>query len=59
VLRSARFLSLIELTELYYVLTNIIPTDASGTLSKGNLLYNKPKKYESCVDLQENYIIIT
>ncbi len=49
-LRSARSLSLIELTELDYVLNNIVPTHTSGTLFKGNLLDNKPNRDESCVD---------
>ena len=49
-LRSARSLSLIELTELDYVLNNIVPTHTNGNFSKGNLLENKPNKDESCVD---------
>ena len=49
-LRSARYLSLIELIELYYVLNNIVPTHTSGTLFKGNFLDNKPNRDESCVD---------
>jgi len=50
VLRSATSLSLIELTKIYYLLNNIVPTHTSGTLSKGNLLFNKPNRDESCVD---------
>ena len=49
-LRSARCLSLIELTELDYVLNNIVPTHTSGTLFKGIFLDNKPNKDESCFD---------
>ena len=49
-LRSHRYLSLIELTEIYYVLNNIVPMHISGILSKGNLLDNKPNRDESCVD---------
>lgn len=49
-LRSARYLSLIELIEFDYVLNNIFPTHTSGTLSKGNLLDNKPNRDESCLD---------
>lgn len=49
-LRSARYLSLIELPELDYVLNNIVPTHTSVTLSKGNFLVNKPNIDESCVD---------
>ena len=49
-LRSARYLLLIELRELDYVLNNIVPTHTSGTLFKGNLLDNKPKRDESCVE---------
>ena len=48
--RSARSLSLIELTKLACVLKNIVPTHSSGTLFKGNLLDNKPNRDESCVD---------
>lgn len=51
VLRSVRSLSLIEMVELDYVLNNIVPKHTSGTLSKGNLLDNKPNKDESCIDL--------
>ena len=40
-LLSVRYLSLIELTELDYVLDNIFPTHTSGNLSKGNFLDNK------------------
>ena len=50
VLRSARYLSLIKLIKLDYVLNNIVPTHTSGTLSKGNYLDNKPNRDESCVD---------
>jgi len=50
VLRSARSLSLIELTELDYVLNNIVPTHTSGNLFKGSLLDNKPNIDESCVE---------
>ena len=50
VLRSVRSLSLIELTKLDYVLNNIVYSHASGTLSKGNLLDNKPNRDESCID---------
>ena len=49
-LRSARYLSLIELIELDYVLNNIVPTHTSGTLFKWNLLDNKTNRDESCVD---------
>ena len=49
-MRSARYLSLIESTELDYVLNNIVPTHNSGTLFKGNLLDNIPNRDESCVD---------
>ena len=49
-LRSARCLSLIELTELDYVLNNIVPTDTSRTLLKGNLLDSKTNRDESCLD---------
>ena len=49
-LRSARSLSLIELIELDYVLNNIVPPHTSGTLSKGNMLDNKPNKDELCID---------
>ena len=49
-LRSARSLSLIKLTKLDYLLNNIVPTHTSGTLSKGNLLDNKPNRDESCVN---------
>ena len=49
-LRSSRSLSLIELTELDYVLNNIVPTHTSETLFKGNFLDNKPNRDESCVD---------
>ena len=55
-LRSVRSFSLIELTELDYVLNNIFPTHTSGTLSKGNFLDNKLNRYESCVDSYENSI---
>ena len=48
-LRIARYLSLIELKELDYVLNNIVPTHTSGTLFKENLLDNKPNRYESYV----------
>ena len=47
--RSARSLSLIELTDLDYVLNNIVPTHTSGTLFKGNLPDNKHNRDESCV----------
>jgi len=50
VLRSARYLSLIELTELDYVLNNMVSMHISGTSSKGNFLDNKPNIDESCVD---------
>ena len=50
-LRSVRSFSLIELSELDYVLNNISPVHNSGTLSKWNLLDNKLNKYESCVEL--------
>ena len=49
-LRSVRSLSLIELTDLDYVLNNMVPTCTSGTLSKGHFLDNKPNRDESCVD---------
>ena len=49
-LRSVRSLSLIELTNLDYILNNIAPTHTSGTLFKGNLLDNKPNRDESCVE---------
>ena len=49
-LRSDRFLSLIELIELDYVLNNIVPTHTTGTLFKRNLLAIKPNRDESCVD---------
>ena len=58
-LRSVRPLSLIELTEIDYVLNNIVPTHTSGTLFKGNLLYNNPNRDESCVDSYEKYILMT
>ena len=41
---SAISLSLIELKKLDYVLNNIVFTHTSGTLSKGNLLDNKPNR---------------
>ena len=47
---SARYLSLIELIELDYVLNNMVPTHTSATLFKGNFLDNKPNRDESCVD---------
>ena len=50
VLRSARSLSLIKFTKLYYVLNNLVSTHTSGTLSKGNLLDNKPNRDESCIN---------
>ena len=46
-LRSARSLSLIELTKIDYVLNNIVPTHTSGTLFKRNLRDNKPNTDES------------
>ena len=49
-LRSGRCFLLIELAELDYVLNNIFPIHTSGTLSKGNLLDNKPNRDESCID---------
>ena len=55
-LRIVRSFSLIELSELDYVLNNIFPTHNSGTLSKWNLLDNKLNRYESCVDSQEIFI---
>ena len=47
---SARSHSLIELTKVDYVLNNIVPTHTIGTLSKRNLIDNKPNRDESCVD---------
>ena len=47
---SVRSFSLIELSELDYVLNNIFPTHNSGNLSKGIFLDNKHNRYESCVD---------
>jgi len=44
VLMSARSLSLIELTQLDYVLNNIVLTHTTRTLFKGNLLDNKPNR---------------
>ena len=59
-LKFVRSLSLIELVEIYYVLNNIFSTHTSGTLSKGNLLDNKPNRDEYCtIDSQEKYILIT
>ena len=55
-LRSVRYFSLIELTDLDYVLNNILPTHTSGTLSKGSFLDDKLNRYESCVDSYENSI---
>ena len=52
-LRIVRCFSLIEFSELDYVLNNIFPTHTSGTLSKVNLLDNKINRYESCVDSYE------
>ena len=49
-LRIGRSFSLIELSELDYVLNNIFPTQNSGTLSKWNFLDNKNNRYESCVE---------
>ena len=49
-LKSARSLSLIELTDLDYVLNNIVPTHTSVTLFIGNFLDNKPNRDEICVD---------
>ena len=58
-LRSVRSLSLIESSQLVYVLNNIVSTHTSGTLPKGNLLDNKSNRYESCVNSQETCILIT
>ena len=49
-LRSARFLSIIKLRDLDYVLNNIVPTHTTGTLSKGIFLNNKPNRDEPCID---------
>ena len=47
---SVRYFSLIELSELDYVLNNIFPTHTSGNLSKGKFINNKLNRYEPCVD---------
>ena len=58
-LRSVRYLSLIKLTELDYVLNNIVPRHTSGTFFKGIFFDNKPNRDESYVDSKENYILMT
>ena len=49
-LSSAISISLLEFKNIDYVLDNIVSTHTSGTLYKGNLLHNKHKRDESCID---------